>query len=98
MSFEVKPIKPIGDDKEMVLLRDEREALKVSTDTLNAFISPFRAVLFQRESKPFTKRDMELRRIMFEMFDKSTPTPFPFGGSYEPKFEVEKVASTPASL
>jgi hypothetical protein len=63
--------------------------LKVKADTLRAFLSLTRAVLFQRERKPFTKRDVELRKKIFEIYTKDRPTPFPWLLLNEPKFEVE---------
>jgi hypothetical protein len=63
--------------------------LKVKADTLGAFLSVKRAVLFQREKKPFTKRDVELRKKIFEIYTKDRQTPLPMLLIDEPKFEVE---------
>ncbi len=62
--------------------------LKLMADTLNAFIALTRAVLFQKIRAPFTPRDMELRRRIFEIYPRSRPTPLPFLVTDEPKFEV----------
>ena len=62
--------------------------LKLKADTLNAFISLTRAVLFQKERAPFTPRDMELRKKILEIYPRNRPTPFPFLINDEPKFEV----------
>jgi len=64
--------------------------LKLKADTLNAFISLTRAVLFQKERAPFTPRDMELRRRILEIYPRNRPTPFPFLVNDEPKFEVKE--------
>jgi len=61
--------------------------LKLKADTLNAFISLTRAVLFQKERAPFTTRDMELRKKILEIYPRNRPTPFPFLINDEPKFE-----------
>ncbi|MCW3989177.1 MAG: hypothetical protein NWE88_03775 [Candidatus Bathyarchaeota archaeon] len=64
--------------------------LKLKADTLNAFISLTRAILFQKERAPFTPRDMELRRRILEIYPRNRPTPFPFLVNDEPKFEVKE--------
>jgi hypothetical protein len=67
--------------------------LKLKADTLNAFISLTRAVLFQKECAPFTPRDMELRKKIFEIYPRNRPTPFPFLVNDEPTFEVMEEGS-----
>ena len=67
---------------------DEKEELKVKADTLTANLSPFRAVLSQSETAPFTLKDLELRESIFELYPRSRPTPFPWEFSSEPKFDV----------
>ena len=69
---------------------DFRGEVRVEADTLQAFLSPFRAVLNQREAKPFTVKDMELREKVLKMYTQDRPTPFPWEFSSEPKFEKEK--------
>jgi hypothetical protein len=77
-----------GDD--LSLYRDLRDEVEVEADTLQAMLSPFRAVLNQRAEKPFTARDMELRERVMKMYPRGRPTPFPWEFSLEPKFEKEK--------
>jgi hypothetical protein len=77
---------------EISLYKDQRDELKVAADTLTALISPFRAVLSQKERAPFTERDMALRKKIFELYPRDRPTPFPWEWSIEPKFEVAKKA------
>jgi hypothetical protein len=67
--------------------------LKLKADTLSVFVSIYRAILFQRTPAPFTKRDVELRKRIFEIFPRSRATPFPFLTMVEPKFEVEEEIS-----
>jgi hypothetical protein len=74
---------------ELSLYRDVREEVTITADTLGARLSPVRAVLFQKERKPFTKKDVALRKVVVDMYDKTTPTPFPWSGSFEPKYDVE---------
>lgn len=69
---------------------DAREEIEVKADTLFARLSPFRAILFQKEKAPFTKKDMELRETVLALYPRSTATPI--SGPYtaeEPKFEKE---------
>jgi hypothetical protein len=77
-----------GDD--LSLFADFRGEVMVEADTLQAFLSPFRAVLNQKESKLFTVNDMELRKKVLKMYPHDRPTPFPWEFSGEPKFEMEK--------
>jgi hypothetical protein len=74
-------------ETEFSLFKDEREGLKVTADTLSAFLYPMKAVLYQREAAPFTPKDLELRRIVLERYPRSRPTPLPWSFSVEPKFE-----------
>ena len=76
--------------EELSLYKDQRDEVEVEADALQAFLSPFRAVLNQREAKPFTARDMELREKVMKMYPRDRSTPFPWGFSSEPKFEKEK--------
>ena len=90
--FHIKPKKMPGDDREIALYKDYREGLNVKADTLGVYLSPIRAVLYQRESAPFTARDVDLRERIIELYPHDRPTPFPLFYSVEPKFEVaEKV-------
>jgi hypothetical protein len=66
----------------------EKGEIKFEADTLSAILEPGRAVLYQREAKPFTRRDLALRDAVAKLYDRmspyrSAPTP-------EPTFEVEK--------
>lgn len=87
-SFNVEPIFMPDDDRDLSLAKVDREKLKVWADTLKARLSPYRAVLFQRDQAPFTARDMNLRNRILKLYPRTTPTPFPIGFSTEPKFEV----------
>ena len=53
-------------------------------------LSSFRAVLYQKEAKPFTAKDIELRKKVFTLYTRDRPTPFPFMYGREPKFEKAK--------
>jgi hypothetical protein len=70
-------------------LVDNPEEIRVTADTLMALLSPFRAILNQREAKPFTAKDMELRTAVFDMYPRTRPTPLPMLFGKEPKFNVE---------
>ncbi|MCK4952229.1 hypothetical protein KAS14_00370 [Candidatus Bathyarchaeota archaeon] len=87
--FSVKKFSPSRDEMELALGKDERDELMVSADTLTAMLSAFRAVLFQKESASFTEKDVELRKIVLELYKRERPTPFPWSFSTEPKFEAD---------
>jgi hypothetical protein len=88
--FKTKKIIYPKGSAELSLLKDVRDEVEVEADTLQAFLSPFRAVLNQKEEKPFTARDMELREKVMKMYPRGRSTPFPWEFSSEPRFEKEK--------
>ena len=78
----------IADEHELGFQKDDRSELEVKSDTLTAFLSPFRVILFQKKKAPFTSRDMELRNKVIELYPREKAIPFlwPFGS--EPAFEI----------
>lgn len=89
--YEVKQLKtPEPEEYELSLYKDYREEHLVRADTLGAYISPFKAVLYQRERAPFTKRDVALRARLLELYPENRSTPLPWLFSVEPKYEVER--------
>jgi hypothetical protein len=93
-SFNAKKIIHAKGGQEISIYRDQRDEVKVEADTLQALLSPFRVVINQKETKPFTVRDMELRGKLLKMYPRGRPTPFPWLFSSEPKFEKEKPSTT----
>jgi hypothetical protein len=87
-SFKVEMSSPPRSAFELSLRKDERDELIVRADTLIARLSAFRAVLLQKGAAPFTARDMELRKNVFELYPRARPTPFPWHFSDEPPYEV----------
>jgi len=87
-AFAVELIFMPEDDRELNLTKYDRERLKIGADTLKARLSPYKAVLYQRDSAPFSPRDVELRGKILELYPRITPTPFPISYSVEPEFEV----------
>jgi len=87
-SFDVQSITMPYDEGELSLYKEVRDKLKVTADTLEAILSPIRAILFQREPAPFTARDLELRKRIIELYPRDRSTPFPMFFSKEPEFEV----------
>jgi hypothetical protein len=75
---------------EISLYSNTRREIMVKADTLNVYISRFRAVLFQKIEAPFTKRDLRLRERILKIYPRITASPLPFGFSHEPKFEVQE--------
>ena len=87
--FEIKPVNvPESIVYEFSLFKDARDETLVKADTIGAYISKFRAVLFQRDRAPFTSRDLELRRRILEVYPRDRPSPFPWAFSDEEPFEV----------
>jgi hypothetical protein len=62
--------------------------LKVKADTLTAYLFPLKALLFQKEYKPFTNRDMELRRKVLELYPYNRSSLISFGLVNEPKIPL----------
>ena len=76
-------------------LWDSVPELLFKADTLYAAISTSRATLFQKKPSPFTPKDLELRKRIFEWY------PWHFAGivfAKEPKFEVQAVDETPSRI
>ena len=87
-NFGVEALIPPTGDTDVVMFKEHREEMKVAADTLKAFLSPKRAVLFQSKTAQFTERDMELRRRILELYPRDRITPLPLFFGSEPKFEV----------
>lgn len=86
--FSVKLVRIPWDERAVSLDQEMNEELRVKADTLNAFLTPFKVVLFQKKAAQFTAIDAELRERMMELYPRDRPTPFPFMFGTEPKFEV----------
>jgi hypothetical protein len=78
------------DEKGEFISLGERDIarIEVKADTLSAYIAPSKAVLFQKESAPFTKRDMELRETLLALYPHVIPAPIPLFYRREPKFKM----------
>lgn len=87
--YEVNWSRGPGTELEIDLRKEERNILKVKADSLGAYLDIYKAVLYQREPSPFTKRDAKLRERLFKVYDKNRPTPFPWEFLREPEFVVE---------
>jgi len=88
--FSVETMIPPTGDFDLAMFKEHREELKVSADTLRAFLSPKRAVLYQKHNSPFTSNDLELRKRIIELYPRDRVSPLPFFISTEPKFEIEE--------
>jgi len=87
-SFEVVSLDRAEPGPTSIVGRETQEKFLVKGDTLQVYLSPIKATLFQ-ESKPFTQNDLRLRERIFAIYPHSRPTPFPWGFMQEPRFEVE---------
>jgi hypothetical protein len=88
LEFEIKRLEIPKYELELTLQKEYRDELVVKADTLTAHLSQFRAVLTQKEAKPFSRRDMKLRKRIVEIYPQNRPTPLPWDYVAEPKFEV----------
>ncbi len=86
--YNVKPIKDHGWDLELTFLKDARDKYLVKSDTLSAFLSVYRAVMFQKVPLPFTAKDMKLRNQILKLFPKQRETILTTQVRKEPKFMV----------
>ena len=66
--------------------------IELKADTLFALIAPNKAVLFQKERRPFTKKDVELRKKILELYQYKLSLPL---FAREHKFEVQKPEQIP---
>ena len=79
-----------GSNIEVSLFKDDRLELIVTGDRMRVHMNAHRAILSQFEAGAFTRRDMMLREKILGLYPRSRPTPFPWGHSYEPSYEVEE--------
>ncbi len=87
-SFRIKVMEAPHEGAGLAFQPMERGEVKVAADTLSVILEPYRAVLYQREARPFTRLDLALRSEVARLYDKMGPyrsNPIP-----EPSFEVEK--------
>jgi len=58
------------------IFAEARREIRVIADTLYAFLSAYRAVLFQKEVTPLTERDVELEKTILKQYTHARNTPF----------------------
>jgi hypothetical protein len=89
--FDVKPINtPDPSPYELTLHKATRKEIIIKADTLGVIIGAFKAVLYQRESAPFTAKDLKLRKEIFELYPRRSTSPLPIGYGSEPRFVTEE--------
>jgi hypothetical protein len=86
--YQVKTLPDHGWELELTLMKDLRDTYIIKSDTLTVFLSPFRAVLSQKEHAPFTYKDLELRKRVLELYPYERPTFLPIQVGSEPEFET----------
>ena len=86
--FHVEAIKDHGWDLELTLMKDARDRYLIKSDTLIVFLSIYRVNMLQKESAPFTARDLELRARLLELFPNERSTFLPWPYTREPEFEI----------
>ena len=58
------------------LFRDFRVEIRVRADTLQAFITPYKAIMFQDEASPLSRRDLKLEEFVLKKYPHVRDTPF----------------------
>ncbi len=97
--YEIKHLDTPGESRyEISLYMNTRREVLVKADTLSVYIGRFKALLFQRETKPFTERDLRLRERILEVYRRNRPSPFPWLFSFEPRYEVALSKSTSTAM
>ncbi|MCW4049075.1 MAG: hypothetical protein NWE89_04990 [Candidatus Bathyarchaeota archaeon] len=87
--YEVTSFKTPGESQyEISIYMNTRREILVKSDTVGVFISRFKALLFQKETKPFTKKDLKLRKKILEVYRRDRPSPFPWLFSDESPYTV----------
>ncbi len=86
--YNVETIPDHGWDLELTYLKEARDRFMIKSDTLTVFLSPYRVVMVQKKPAPFTKKDVELRNRMIELFPFERSTFLPMQFSSEPEFET----------
>jgi len=76
-------------------LWDSVPEILLKADTLYAAIAPGKATLFQKTRSPFTAKDLELRKKIFEWYTWNYAG---FFFTTEPKFEVQDVEDTSSRI
>ena len=66
-----------------------RDHLRVKADTLEVVLTKSVATLLQRRSMPFSARDMNLRRVVFDLLPYGRHAGLSMYTMTEPEFEVE---------
>ena len=87
-TFQVEQLSRSFDEKESNVHKHEGEKLKVLADLLGSLLSPYRAVLNQREPAKFSANDMKLREKMLKRYPRITASFFLWHFVKEPKFLV----------
>ncbi len=67
-----------------------RDHVTVKADTLEAFLNPYEANLFQRVAAPFTPLDLRLREVILDIYPRTRSTVVPIYFSREPEFEISR--------
>jgi len=53
-----------------------RREVWIKADTLHAFVTAYKAILFQKEGAPLTDKDLELKNLIFTKYIHKRETPF----------------------
>jgi len=74
-NYKIRLPLDLMDESRIEIFRDVRKEIKVRADTLHAFLTAYRAILFQKEVIPLTDRDRELEKLVLKNYTHVRDTP-----------------------
>lgn len=87
LGTEFTIIRPFVHSQDWYLSR-ELGSFLIKADTLYALVETDKATLFQKDTRPFTKKDLQLRQRIFSLYPYMFIAPSP-SFLEEPHFEVQ---------
>ena len=70
------------------IYKNERDGIQCKADNLSAFLYEFKAVMYQKDFAPFTKKDLMMREIVLDNYPRSRSSFLSTGIQREPYFEI----------
>lgn len=75
-NFDVEEkIIPWDDERSLSLFRELNDQLKITADTVKAYLTPMNATIFQPEQAEKTEKDNELINELAKIYPRDRPTP-----------------------
>jgi len=74
--FQIEQIKQYDEPGRIDIFKDLRNELKLKADTIYVFITPYRAIIFQKELSQLTEKDKNLVEYILTKYTHIRDTPF----------------------